>query len=151
MRVERVADRWRKLSAGATAPDITLRDTSGADTRLQAMRGNYLYVVASDSRNDAWLEDSCSFRAIQARYAGKNIRFLFLAFAPGMALERESPAAGSLPWERFTIVNWQDFHVSYIISTFPRYFLIDPRGRFVTAMAPPPTRAAEGLFANIGL
>ncbi|MDR1273598.1 MAG: hypothetical protein LBK12_03515 [Odoribacteraceae bacterium] len=151
MRVERVADRWRKLSAGTTAPDITLRDASGADTRLQEMRGDYLYIVASDARADAWLKDSCSFRAIKARYAGKNIRFLFLAFEPTMTLEHWQSASERIPWEHFTIVNWRNFHASYIISAFPRYFLIDPRGRFVTAVAPPPTRAAEGLFANVGL
>ncbi|MDR1415344.1 MAG: hypothetical protein LBI96_05995 [Odoribacteraceae bacterium] len=152
-RVERVADRWRKLSAGATAPDIALRDPNGVNTRLREMRGSYLYIVAADSRQQTWRADSALFRALQTRYAGRDVRFLSIALEPGATLEqwRARVADSGISWEHFMVVDWANFQNAYIISSLPRYIFIDPRGRIVNALAPPPARIAGGLFANAGL
>ncbi|MDR0766502.1 MAG: hypothetical protein LBF09_06175 [Odoribacteraceae bacterium] len=137
-KVERVAEGWRKLSAGTTAPDIVLRGPDGVDTRLREMRGSFLYIVANDSRRGSWPPDPAVSRAIK-KHAGGNIRFLHLVFDPSMTFDRWKEYAGEndIPWEHFLIVNWREFHASYLVSTFPRYILIDPRGRVVTALASP--------------
>jgi hypothetical protein len=144
MKIERVAERWRKLSAGATAPDVTLRDANGNHSRLREMRGHYLYVVADHTRGMAWTEDSTSLRAIR-EHAGKNIRFLHLIFDPSLTFTWKERARENEPWEHFLVENWREFYDSYVISSFPRYFFIDPRGRFVTALASP----SENLFMHV--
>jgi hypothetical protein len=116
------------------------------------MRGSYLYVIAGNPLNDAWQRDSALFRTIKARFTGNNIRFLHISSNPIEAFDRWKARVekNNMPLEHFIVVNWNAFHSSYIISTLPRYFFIDPYGRFVTALAPPPAKAAETLFTNIG-
>jgi hypothetical protein len=143
-RVERAAERWRRLSAGTTAPDITLRAPDGINTRLQEMRGSYLYVVAGDARDSAWQPDPVALQSLKRRYAGKNIRFLHLVFDPSLTtIRRDEHAEKNEEWEHFLILNWREFHASYVISSLPRYFFIDPHGRFVTALASSPARSTR--------
>ena len=44
VKIKQLVDRWRKLSPGATAPNISLQDSNGKALYLKDLRGKFLYI-----------------------------------------------------------------------------------------------------------
>lgn len=155
-KVEGVADAWRRLTPGATAPAISLLDEEGRQTDLKAFSGSYLYIAVWPS----WMvgahnEMLLAWRRLTWQFEGKPIRFPVFYYpssgeeaARFYQLCKENPVAGK--W--FRIEQGGLFRKQYILSEWPRYILINPEGRIVQATAPKPdSEEIRILFRQQGL
>ncbi|MFO3728787.1 TlpA family protein disulfide reductase [Butyricimonas muris] len=147
VKVRQLVDRWRKLSAGATAPNVLLTDASGKDVQLKDMRGKYLYIcVLTPSFGTMGEEkDTTAWKELVEEYKEKNIRFLTFATD-----EEAFSRVKNIPGEHFLLKD-SDFYRSYMITNFPRFILINPDGRITDADASKPSGSMKLLLQNIGL
>lgn len=147
VKVRQLVDRWRKLSAGATAPNILLTDASGKDVQLKDMRGKYLYIcVLTPSFGTMGEEkEATAWKELVEEYKEKNIRFLTFATD-----EEAFSRVKNIPGEHFLLKD-SDFYRSYMITNFPRFILINPDGRISDADASKPSGSMKLLLQNIGL
>lgn len=148
VKVRELVDRWRRLSAGVTAPNAFLADSVGKEIQLKDLRDKYLYIcvwipdfggMGGDKEQAAWNE-------LAKEYEGKNIRFL--TFCPDSTMFSQIK---NIAGEHFLLKNASGFYDSYMINTLPRYVLINPDGRITEADAPKPSGSVKLLFQNIGL
>ncbi|WP_292268026.1 redoxin family protein [Butyricimonas sp.] len=147
VKVRQLVDRWRKLSAGATAPNILLTDASGKDVQLKDMRGKYLYIcVLTPSFGTMGEEkETTVWKELVEEYKEKNIRFLTFATD-----EEAFSRVKNIPGEHFLLKD-PDFYRSYMITNSPRFILINPDGRITDADASKPSGSMKLLLQNIGL
>lgn len=147
VKVRQLVDRWRKLSAGATAPNVLLTDASGKDVQLKDMRGKYLYIcVLTPSFGTMGEEkETTAWKELVEEYKEKNIRFLTFATD-----EEAFSRVKNIPGEHFLLKD-PDFYRSYMITNFPRFILINPDGRITDADASKPSGSMKLLLQNIGL
>lgn len=148
VRIKHMVDRWRRLSSGATAPDIQLISEEGKETQLKDAQGNYLYICV-------WLpmfggmgeQDQKAWGELVREYDGKNIRFITLFPGDNSAF----PRLRNIPGEHFLLKDVSEFYSNYMINSLPRYMLISPDGRILAADAPKPSGSVKLLFQNMGL
>ena len=147
VKVRQLVDRWRKLSAGATAPNVLLTDASGKDVQLKDMRGKYLYIcVLTPSFGTMGEEkETTAWKELVEEYKEKNIRFLTFATD-----EEAFSRVKNIPGEHFLLKD-PDFYRSYMITNSPRFILINPDGRITDADASKPSGSMKLLLQNIGL
>ena len=147
-KVTQLVDRWRKLSAGATAPNALLVDSLGKETQLKDMRGKYLYICVGmpDFGGMGGSKELSAWGELVKEYEGKDIRFL--TFCPDTNIFLQ---VKDIPGEHFLLKDVSNFYATYMVSTLPRYMLINPDGRISVADAPKPTGSVKLLLQNMGL
>ncbi len=151
-RIERLVDRWRRLSAGATAPDFEMVDQHGEKFSLRSFAGEYVYAYVWATWNDASKEKFEALNRLQEKFKEKKIRFIMLSLDDVQLknLWEEYITENNIPGEHYIIQNRDEFCARYMAYIFPRFLLIDPMGKIITATAPAPD-GAELLFKTLDL
>ena len=148
VKIKQLVDRWRKLSPGATAPNVSLQDGDGNALYLKDLRGKYLYIsVWAFSYGEMDKEVRAEWEKLAEEYKDKNILFATFCMGPSQWLGQVK----NLPGEHYVVNNTNAFYSRYMISVMPRYMLIDPEGRIVDVDAPKPSSSAKLLLRSVGL
>ena len=148
-KVNRIADRWRRLSAGVTAPEVGLINESGT-FQLRDFRGSYLYICVWNPWTSPWESHAGAWNHLVDEYKGKNIRFLTFAISRYQPGEQDSMSR-TVEGEHFRVAQPSEFMQDYMINTTPRYLLIDPHGQIIGANVAEPSDAIKLLLDNLGL
>ncbi len=148
VKIKQLVDRWRKLSPGATAPNISLQDSKGEVLALKDLRGKFLYICVwalSYGEMDKEVQDY--WKKLAEEYKDKNILFVTFCMGPSQWLKHME----DLPGEHYVVNNTYAFYSRYMVTVMPRYMLIDPEGRIVDVNAPQPSGSAKLLLRSVGL
>ena len=148
-RVTRIVDQWRRLSAGVTAPDVTLLD-GDREVRLRDFEGCYLYICAWNPWDTLWRDGAKSWNDLVESCRGSNVRFLTFCIGRAENLNLAARMKG-VAGEHFLVGDPLRFSRDYMINFTPRYLLIDPAGRVVGANVEPPSASVKLLFKKVGL
>ncbi|HAM85632.1 MULTISPECIES: TlpA family protein disulfide reductase [Butyricimonas] len=148
VKIKQLVDRWRKLSPGATAPNISLQDSNGKALYLKDLRGKFLYIsVWASGYGEIDKEVQAEWKKLVEEYKDKNI--LFATFCMGSS--QWLGQVKNLPGEHYVVNNTYAFYSRYMVTVMPRYMLIDPEGRIVDVDAPKPSSSAKLLLRSVGL
>lgn len=151
-RIERLVDRWRRLSAGATAPDFGMMNQQGEEFSLRSFAGQYVYVYVWATWNEASREKFEALRLLQEKFKEKKIRFVVLSLDDVQLkhLWEKYIVENNIPGEHYILQKRDEFCARYMAYTFPRFLLIDPMGKIITPTAPAPD-GTELLFKTLDL
>ena len=148
VKIKQLVDRWRKLSPGGTAPNISLQDSNGKALYLKDLRGKFLYIsVWASGYGEIDKEVQTEWKKLVEEYKDKNI--LFATFCMGSS--QWLGQVKNLPGEHYVVNNTYAFYSRYMVTVMPRYMLIDPEGRIVDVDAPKPSSSAKLLLRSVGL
>lgn len=147
VKIKQLVNRWRKLSPGATAPDVSLKNDKGELLSLQDLRGKYLYIcVWASGYGEIDNEAKQEWEKLVEEYKDKNIAFVTFRMDP-----QGKNDIKDLSGEHYAVNNTYIFSSRYMISLLPRYILIDPEGRIVDVDAPRSSVSMKLLLRSVGL
>ena len=134
------------IAPGEPAPDFTFTDINNNKVTLSSLKGNYVYI-------DVWAQwcapcknEIPSLIQIEKKYDGQNIKFVSLSI---------DAAADVNKWVTYVLDNhltgiqliadnnWNsDWVKKFNINSIPRFILIDPDGKIISANADRPSNPA---------
>ncbi|WP_395053452.1 TlpA family protein disulfide reductase [Flavobacterium sp.] len=135
----------KKEITGKVSNGFEYENHAGGKTKLEDLRGKYVYI-------DVWATWCGPCRAeipflkkVEAKYEGKKIEFVSISVdedkdhAKWVKFVTEKQLGGI---QLFADKNWlSDFIKSYGINSIPRFILLDPEGKVVSADADRPSDA----------
>lgn len=137
---------YKKIGAyasGNPAPDFAYNDINGHKITLSSLKGSFVYI-------DVWAQwcGPCKaeipfLKEIEKKYEGQNIKFVSLSIDKETDIDK---------WKKYIADNnlggiqiiadkeWKsDFTQWFNVISIPRFILIDPNGKIVTANADRPS------------
>jgi thiol-disulfide isomerase/thioredoxin len=131
------------LAKGKPSPMFTYPDINGKNLSLKSLKGKYVYI-------DVWATwcGPCKvqipyLKKIEKDYEDKNIAFIGLSIDTQENKDKWLKMVEERDLEGYQVMadkDWQSkFIKDYYITGIPRFILIDPEGKIVTADAPRPS------------
>lgn len=133
----------KKLAAGENSPKFDYENYAGGKTKLDDLKGKYVYVDVWATWCGPCLGEIPSLKKVEKKYHDKNIEFVSISIDD----KKDHSKWGDMITEKelggvqlFADNAWQsEFVQDYKINGIPRFILIDPKGKIVTADAPRPS------------
>ncbi len=155
-----ITNSYKKLKVtvkGKPSPKFEDYESSdGKKVSLKDYRGKYLFI-------DVWacwctpctIEIPFMKKLIE-KYKGKNIEFISISIdkQKDKSVWEKMIREENLNWTQLLADNdWNsDFIQKYLIKAIPRYIIVDPEGKIITANAPRPSKKALGdLLSTLDL
>ena len=142
----RVRERYREMEGmleGAAAPDFTLRDADGNRVSLSDLKGSFVYIDFWATWCVPCIREIPGLQLIEEEYKDKNIQFVSISYDKETDQEK---------WRNYFIDNKlsgiqliadsttrKRLDQVFNIDLIPRFILIDPDGKIVSANAPRPS------------
>ncbi|MFA6128337.1 MAG: TlpA disulfide reductase family protein [Bacteroidales bacterium] len=128
---------------GNPAPDFTLNDVNGKVVTMNELRGKYVYFDFWATWCVPCIKEIPSLKKTEEEYRDKNIQFVSISY---------DKAADHDKWKKYVIDNkltgiqliaddqmHSVYNKTFNIDLIPRFILIDPEGKIVSANAPRPS------------
>jgi thiol-disulfide isomerase/thioredoxin len=125
------------------APGFSYRTVDGKQVSLKSLRGKYVYIDVWATWCGPCKKEIPSLMEIEKKYAGRNIRFVSLSV---------DVAKDKGKWKQYVLNNHlegiqviadngfdSDFIKKFNIAAIPRFILIDPAGKIISADAKRPS------------
>ena len=135
----------RKLN-NAPSPTFNYENHKGGMTKLEDLRGKYVYVDVWATWCGPCIAELPSLKKVEEKFHDKNIEFVSISIDTKKDYEK---------WKKFVVTkelggiqlfadnDWNsDFVKAYGITGIPRFILIDPTGKIVNASADRPSNPA---------
>jgi thiol-disulfide isomerase/thioredoxin len=125
----------------------------GGNTKLSDFKGKYVYIDVWATWCGPCIAEIPFLKKVEEKYDGKNIAFVSISVDVQKDFEKwkkfvEDKQLGGI--QLFADKNWNsDFIKSFGINSIPRFILIDPSGKVVSADAarPSDSKLSEQLDA----
>ena len=134
------------LNPGNPSPVFDYENHSGGKTKLDDLKGKYVYIDVWATWCGPCLREIPSLKKVEEEYHDKNIDFVSISIDD---LEDHQKWVDMVNNKELGGVQlmadnaWQsDFVQDYKISGIPRFILLDPEGKIVSADAPRPSNEA---------
>ncbi len=148
--------KMKGMLEGSPAPDVTLQDVTGKPVTLKELRGKFVYIDFWATWCVPCIKEIPYLKVIEEEYRGKNIQFVSISFDKAADLEK---------WRKYVIDNKLDgiqliadqtahdiLSEVFYISLIPRFILLDPEGKVVSANAARPSSPTlKELFSKAGV
>jgi thiol-disulfide isomerase/thioredoxin len=141
-----VHDKLQRFAAGASSPEFVYPDVHDATISLSSLRGHYVYIDVWATWCGPCKAELPFLKEVEKKYEGRNIRFV------GLSVDVIKDAD---KWKKFVTDNGlegcqvmadhdftSDFIADFNITSIPRFILIDPEGKIVSANASRPSNPA---------
>lgn len=133
----------QKLKRGELSPTFDYENFAGGKTALNDLKGKYVYVDVWATWCGPCKAEIPSLKKVEKAYHGKNIEFVSIS----VDSKRDHAKWGDMIRDKdlgglqlFADDSWNSkFVQDYRINGIPRFILIDPEGRIVSADAPRPS------------
>ncbi|MEM9524979.1 MAG: TlpA disulfide reductase family protein [Bacteroidota bacterium] len=147
---------FQKLMPGNPSPSFDYENYVGGNTKLEDLRGKYVYVDVWATWCGPCIREIPSLKEKEEQYHNANVEFVSLSIDDpedeekwrGMIKDRDlggTQLIADNAWE-------SQFPKDYQINGIPRFILIDPKGHIVSADAPrPSSEDFDELFAAEGM
>jgi len=147
---------YQSLMKGKPSPTFDYENHKGGKTKLEDLRGKYVYVDVWATWCGPCIGEIPSLKEKEKKYHDANVEFVSISIDD---LEDEEKWRGMVDNKELGGVQlladnaWQSsFPQEYKINGIPRFILIDPAGNIVSADAPRPSDDEfDALFTEEGL
>lgn len=131
------------LTKGNPSPGFNFENHKGGKTSLEDLKGKYVYIDVWATWCGPCLREIPSLKEIEKDYADKNISIVSISIDEEKDYDKwknmvtENSLGGI---QLMADKNWKSqFVESYAILGIPRFILVDPNGKIVSADAPRPS------------
>lgn len=142
-KIEELYTAFQKLKKGELSPTFDYENHAGGTTKSEDLNGKYVYVDVWATWCGPCIGEIPSLQKIEKKYHGKNIEFVSISIDNVGDHEKwvEMVSKKELGGVQLMADNaWQSkFVQDYKINGIPRFILIDPEGKIVSADAPRPS------------
>ena len=128
---------------GSVAPTFNYENVAGDKTKLEDLRGKYVYIDVWATWCGPCRGEIPSLARIEEKYKGKNIAFVSISVDEDKDHNKwkkfvSDKQLGGI--QLFSDKNWNsEFITAFGINSIPRFILIDPKGIVLNADAPRPS------------
>ncbi len=128
---------------GSVAPTFNYENFAGDKTKLEDLRGKYVYIDVWATWCGPCRGEIPSLAKVEEKYKGKNIAFVSISVDEDKDHDKwkkfvSDKQLGGI--QLFADKNWNsEFITAFGINSIPRFILIDPKGIVVNADAPRPS------------
>lgn len=134
---------FKKYGDNQPAPDFEFENIHGAKVKLSSLKGKYVYIDVWATWCGPCKREIPALTAIEEKFAGKNIHFVSLSVDRQSDKEKwqEFVKEKQLKGEQLITDNEfdSDFIKNFNINAIPRFILIGPDGKIVSARAKRPS------------
>ena len=133
----------KQLALLENAPTFTLKDVNENDVSLSDFKGNIILIDVWATWCKPCLNEIPDLKALLLDYEESNLRFVGISIDQQEDIElwKEKIVEEQLPGTQLIMENgWQStFKSDYVVSSVPRFILIDEEGKFIDVDAPRPS------------
>ncbi len=128
---------------GTVSPGFDYENHKGGKTKLDNLRGKYVYIDTWATWCGPCIREIPAMKEVEKKYHGKNIQFVSISIDEKKDYEK---------WKKFVADKelggiqlyadnaWNSaFMVAYGVKSIPRFILIGPDGKVISANAPRPS------------
>ncbi|MFC4818202.1 TlpA family protein disulfide reductase [Flavobacterium sp. GCM10023249] len=133
----------KTLTPGKTSPGFDYENFKGGKTSLESLKGKYVYIDVWATWCGPCRREIPSLQKVEEEYKGKNIEFVSMSIDQKKDYDKwrkmvEEKSLGGI--QLFADNDWNSqFVKEYAIEGIPRFILIDPNGKIISADAPRPS------------
>jgi thiol-disulfide isomerase/thioredoxin len=121
----------RPFAAGTQAPDFVVRDTQDLPFLLRNLRGKYVYLDFWAGWCRPCMNKLQSMQGVEGLYAGKNIAFVHISIDNNPEIWKNTLQKYQFEGLHLYSEPQSQLIFDYNILSVPKYFILDPNGRFV--------------------
>lgn len=142
-KIEELYTAFQKLKKGELSPTFDYENHAGGTIKTEDLAGKYVYVDVWATWCGPCIGEIPSLKKVEKQYHGKNIEFVSISIdnKPDHDKWKKMVDDKELGGLQLMADNaWQSkFVKDYKITGIPRFILIDPEGKIVSADAPRPS------------
>jgi thiol-disulfide isomerase/thioredoxin len=150
-----VTERYKqllRLTKGQPSPTFDYENYKGGTTSLADLKGNYAYIDIWATWCGPCVAEFPALKQMEEDYGNKGIKFVSISIdtPEDYATWKQMITVRNLGGvQLMSDKNWQSqFIVDYAILGIPRFILVDPEGKIVTADAPRPSDPKLRVMLN---
>jgi thiol-disulfide isomerase/thioredoxin len=141
--IDSVYTNYLSFRANSLAPGFSYMAVDGKQVSLKSLRGKYVYIDVWATWCGPCKKEIPYLMEVEKKYAGRNIRFVSLSV---------DEAKDKGKWKQYVLNNHlegiqviadngfdSDFIKKFNIAAIPRFILIDPAGKIISADAKRPS------------
>ncbi len=138
-----------RLEVGALSPNFNATDFQGRKVSLENFRGKYVYIDIWATWCAPCRKELPYLEKLQDKYHGKNICFVSLSCDTNRKVWEQKVVTGKLKGIQLHLTD-DSFMKKYMIQGIPRFILLDPQGRIISAeMSRPSEPATDSLLEQL--
>lgn len=147
----------KKLSKGDLSPKfINYKNNNEGVVSLDDFNGKYIYIDIWATWCKPCIKEIPYLNSLEKKYNNKNIQFVGISIDNKSALKKWKKMIVDKKMSGIQLIadnmKQSSFMKEYQVNAIPRYILIDPEGKIVTANAPRPSNIKlTELFNELGL
>ena len=130
---------WKQISPGSFACDFRYSDVDGKQVRLSDFKGKYVFIDIWAT----WCKPCCYeipfIQEIEHRLAGKDVVFVSISTDKDTDVWRKKVKEENMGGIQLNIGKDRSFTNYFYVTSIPRFIIIDPEQKIVTAHAPKPS------------
>ncbi len=142
----KLTQRYNKLKTiteGNPSPTFNYENHKGGKTTLSDLKGKYVYIDVWATWCGPCLREIPSLKVVEEDYKNKNIQFVGISIDEPKDYDKWKTMVSEKELVGIQLIadnNWKSkFVEEYAILGIPRFILIDPQGKIVSADAPRPS------------
>ncbi|SFB27723.1 Thiol-disulfide isomerase or thioredoxin [Flavobacterium swingsii] len=133
----------KKLVKGSPSPTFNYENYNGGSTSLESLKGKYVYIDVWATWCGPCVAQIPSLEKLQKDFEDKNIAFVSISVDKKTDIIKwkkmiEEKKLGGIQLITDDERN-SDFFKKYVVSTIPRFILLDKEGKIINADAPRPS------------
>ncbi|HET8855529.1 MAG TPA: TlpA disulfide reductase family protein, partial [Salinimicrobium sp.] len=144
----------KKLDKGNPSPTFTYENHKGGETSLDSLQGKYVYIDVWATWCGPCLREIPDLKKLEDEYKGENIHFVSLSIDTEEDYDKWKKMVTEKELGGIQVIAdnaWNsEFIQNYAINGIPRFILLDPQGKIVSADAPRPSNPElKELFKSL--
>ncbi len=136
-------NKLKTITEGSPSPTFNFENHKGGTTSLADLKGKYVYIDVWATWCGPCLREIPSLKEVEKDYENKNVQFVSISIDEAKDYEKWKEMVNEKQLGGIQLMadnNWKSkFVEDYAIMGIPRFILIDPDGKIVSADAPRPS------------
>ncbi|MDL2231350.1 TlpA family protein disulfide reductase [Porphyromonadaceae bacterium OttesenSCG-928-L07] len=151
--IQSIVERCEKLLPGCLAPDFALETINGQKIKQNDYKGRYLYMGIWATWCEPCKRELGNFKKLSKKYRDKNIVFMTVA-TDGLTNNKEWKELISqkdIRGVHAMLPEGSKFNEDYMVVSVPRFIVIDPSGKIVSANAERPSGKIDHFLDSLDI
>lgn len=143
-----LCDQWLRIAEGQPSPDFSYKDIQGKAVGLSDLAGKYVYIDIWATWCGPCCREQPFLEKLEKKYAGKNIHFVSISCDQDRSAWEKFVKEKKLGGIQLQTFQNDDFMETYMVTTIPRFILIDREGHIINAHMSRPSEPETEKFLN---